>query len=194
LIDAKEWHYEALNDALRLFGDPISRDEHLAIYDGLPTRKKLEILSTTRQIPRELHTLINEVKQQKTMELIWSKCRPTFHHQFALRQLKNRGYRLAVCSNSIRSTVHSMMQLAALDSYLELIVSNQDVKKPKPDPEMYLAAMDKLGVAPSEALILEDNDHGIQAARASGAHLLEIGTVFDVNLKNILSAIAAAEK
>ena len=45
LIDAKEWHYEALNRALALFGMPISRFEHLTTFDGLPTRKKLEMLS-----------------------------------------------------------------------------------------------------------------------------------------------------
>lgn len=45
LIDAKEWHYEALNEALGLFGYEISRYDHLVTYDGLPTAKKLEMLS-----------------------------------------------------------------------------------------------------------------------------------------------------
>src|SRR2546422_8444783 len=43
LIDAKEWHYESLNRALDLFGMAIDRDAHLATFDGLPTRRKLEI-------------------------------------------------------------------------------------------------------------------------------------------------------
>ena len=41
LIEAKEWHYEALNRALDLFGMPISRYDHLITFDGLPTRKKI---------------------------------------------------------------------------------------------------------------------------------------------------------
>ena len=45
LIEAKEWHYEALNRALSLFGCPISRYDHLQTFDGLPTLKKLELLS-----------------------------------------------------------------------------------------------------------------------------------------------------
>ena len=44
LIDAKDWHYEALNKALRLFGLEITRSEHETTYDGLPTKDKLEIL------------------------------------------------------------------------------------------------------------------------------------------------------
>ena len=61
LIDAKEWHYEALNRALSLFGLSISRYDHLTTYDGLPTKKKLEMLSLERDLPRELHSFINEM-------------------------------------------------------------------------------------------------------------------------------------
>jgi HAD superfamily hydrolase (TIGR01509 family) len=194
LIEAKDWHYEALNDALLPFCDPIARDEHLAIYDGLPTKNKLEMLHKTRGLPRGLHSLINDVKQHYTMELIWERCRPMFHHQFALAELKRRGMKIAVCSNSIRSTVVTMMERAALTEYLDLMVSNQDVKKAKPDPEMYLTAMEKLGFAPAECMIVEDNEHGIQAARASGGHLLEVATVYDVNIGNLLAAVDRAER
>ena len=66
LIDAKEWHYEALNKALALFGYQISRYEHLVTYDGLPTRKKLEMLSMEQGLPVQLHSFINEMKQLYT--------------------------------------------------------------------------------------------------------------------------------
>ena len=45
LIDAKEWHYEALNNALKLFGYKISRHDHLVTFDGLPTRAKLQMMT-----------------------------------------------------------------------------------------------------------------------------------------------------
>ena len=48
LIDAKDWHYEALNQALRLFGMEISRQELLQKFDGLPTKVKLKTLSNVR--------------------------------------------------------------------------------------------------------------------------------------------------
>ena len=70
LIEAKEWHFEALNRALDLFGMAISRVDHLSTFDGLPTRKKLELLSVDRGLPSELHEFINELKQKYTMELI----------------------------------------------------------------------------------------------------------------------------
>ena len=61
------------------------------------------------------------------------------------------------------------------------------------NPEIYLLAMERLGVQPSECLILEDNEHGIRAARASGAHVLVVKSVQDVNITNIDSRIAAVE-
>ncbi len=194
LIDAKDWHYEALNRALSLFGMAIDRDAHLATFDGLPTRRKLEILSKTRGFPLGLQRFVNDLKQAYTAEITHSHCRPVFHHQFALSRLKNEGYKLAVCSNSIRQTVELMMSLSRLNSYLQAMLSNEDVSRAKPDPEMYLKAMKRLGVRPEETLILEDNDHGVEAARASRAHVLVVGTPHDVTYGRIKDAIHRTEE
>ncbi len=194
LIDAKDWHYEALNKALSLFGMEISRYDHLVTYDGLPTRKKLEMLTIEKGLPVGLHSFINELKQLYTMELIFSKCKPNFLHEYALSRLKNEGYKLAVCSNSIRKTVEIMLEKANIIHYFDFFLSNQDVKEPKPDPEMYITAINRFGLKPEECLILEDNEKGIKAALASGAHLLKINTVDDVNYFNIKERIAEIER
>lgn len=92
LIDAKEWHYEALNKALRLFGFEISRYDHLVTFDGLPTAKKLEMMTVERGLPKSLHQLINDMKQIYTMEYVYMKCKPLFVHQYALSRLKSEGF------------------------------------------------------------------------------------------------------
>lgn len=193
LIDAKDWHYEALNYALRLFGLEISRNDHLSAFDGLPTRKKLEMLSLSQGLPSTLHSFLNEIKQRRTYELTVERCRPMFHHQYALSRLKNEGKAIGVCSNSIRATIDTMMRSAGLIGYLDFFISNEDVQYPKPHPEMYKLGIERCGLAPTEVLILEDNDHGIKAARDSGAHVLEVQTVYDVTYENIRSAIARIE-
>ena len=190
LIDAKEWHYEALNKALGLFGLEISRADHLTTFDGLPTRRKLEILSVTDNLPPELHGFINRLKQSYTMEMVNTRCKPTFVHQYALSNLKARGYSLGVASNSIRATVEAMMQRAHLDKYLDVMLSNEDVEKAKPAPDIYLRAMADLGAAPHETLVVEDNEHGKQAAHAAGAHVLVVRDVGDVTLANLEQRIA----
>ncbi|ENW98053.1 hypothetical protein F900_03527 [Acinetobacter modestus] len=193
LVDAKDWHYQALNRALQLFGYQISRYDHLTTYDGLPTSKKLEMLSLESGLPKELHQFINEMKQIYTMEIVYANCKPRFVHEYALSKLKTRGFKLAVASNSIRHTVEVMMDKSKLVQYLDQIVSASDVIKPKPDPEIYLTSIARLGLMPEECLIVEDNDNGIKAARASGAHVLVVKDIHEVNLNNIESQIKHIE-
>ena len=193
LIDAKDWHYEAMNKALSLFGYTIERYEHLTSYDGLPTSVKLEKLSVEKGLPRSLHKFINEMKQRYTMTEIHNKCRPVFIHEYTLSRLKSEGYKIAVCSNSIRKTIETMMDYAGLSSYLDLIMSNEDVKKSKPNPEIYLTAMERFGLKPEECLICEDNENGIKAAESSGGNLLKIKTTADVNYTNIIKRIKELE-
>ena len=193
LIDATDWHYESLNKALGLFGCEINRYDHLVTFDGLPTRKKLEMLSLEGGLPRGLHSFVNELKQQYTMDIVHAKCKPVFQHQYALSKLKNAGYHLAVCSNSIRNTVEVMMEKAGLASYLDLVLSSQDVKQGKPDPEMYNTAISSLGLDPQECLIIEDNENGVKAAIASRGHLLKVQNPDDVHFYNIINRIKQIE-
>lgn len=189
LIEAKDWHYEALNRALQLFGYEISRHDHLTTYDGLPTSKKLAMLSLEHGLPRELHAFINEMKQAYTMEMVFARCKPQFVHEYALSTLKSLDYKLAVASNSIRQTVEVMMEKARLEKYLDLMLAASDVTRPKPEPEIYTTAIKRLGFTPKECLIVEDNENGIKAAIASGAHVLMVRDVHDVNIDNILGRI-----
>lgn len=189
LIDARDWHYEAFNRALAHFGYHIDRDAHLSTFDGLPTREKLQILSKSRGLPNGLHEFINSLKQMYTVEIIYSHCKPKFNHRFALSKIKAMGLLTAVCSNSVRSSVETMISLAELTPFFDILISNEDVRRGKPDPEMYLLAMNRLGVTPEECLILEDNDHGVAAALASGAHLLRISDPDQVTISFILDKI-----
>jgi len=193
LIEAKDWHYEALNRALGLFGMGINRYDHLVTYDGLPTRMKLEMLSAERGLPRELHEFINNMKQQYTMEMVYAQCKPRFYHEYALARLKQQGYKLAVASNSVRKTVHVMMEKSALIEYLEFYLSNQDVAMGKPNPEIYTKAIRQLELNADECLVVEDNPKGIQAAKGSGAWVMEVDEVEAVNYQNIMEHIKHIE-
>jgi HAD superfamily hydrolase (TIGR01509 family) len=151
------------------------------------------MLSRSRGLPVKLHGFINDLKQAYTAAITMDRCRPVFHHQYALANLRQSGYTIGVCSNSIRRTVQMMMDLSRLTPYLDFFLSNEDVSRPKPDPEMYSAAIQRAGVSPQETLIVEDNDHGVAAARASGAHVMVVGSVNDVTHARIQHEIALAE-
>ncbi|WP_284068982.1 HAD family hydrolase [Escherichia coli] len=131
------------------------------------------------------------MKQQYTMEIVHTECKPQFIHEYALSRLKSEGYKIAVCSNSIRNTVTTMMDKASLTGYIDLMISNEDVTHGKPDPEMYKLAMKTLGLKPDECLIVEDNENGIKAAKGAGGNLLVVRDVYDTNYTNISSRIKA---
>lgn len=193
LVDATEWHYEALNRALRLFGFDISRYEHLSSYNGLPTRRKLEMLSVEKGLPVPMHGLLNRLKQVYTRDEILTKCRPVFEKEYMLHRLQREGYRLACCSNSVRETLELMIRQSGLDPCFEFLMSNEDVSAPKPDPEVYVKAMARLGLRPEETVIVEDAPHGIEAARRSGAHVCAVTGFSDVDYFRVRQAIDRAE-
>ena len=194
LVDATEWHYVALNRALALFGFDITRYEHLSDYNGLPTRKKLQMLSVEKGLPAALHDMLSRLKQVYTRDEILTKCRPVFEKEYMLSRLRHEGYRMAVCSNSIRESLQMMVQQSGLSGYFDFLVSNEDVSRPKPDPEIYAAAMARLGVTPAQTLIVEDSPHGLEAARRSGAHICQVGGFTDVDYFTVRSAIDRAQR
>ncbi|MDD4902671.1 MAG: HAD-IA family hydrolase [Patescibacteria group bacterium] len=182
LVNMPDGHYEALNHALSLFGAQIKREEHESFFNGLPTSKKLEKLEEMNRLPAGLRDFINAIKQKHTKEIIPKYCTPDYSKIIMLKHLRKRGYKLACCSNSIRETLHLMLEAALLKEHFDLILGNDEIANPKPHPEIYLTAFKRLGIKPPEAIIVEDAAPGIAAARASGAIVYEVRGVHDVNL------------
>jgi len=193
LIDAKEWHYEALNRALGNYGYSITRSEHISIYDGLPTRSKLQLLTERNDFPEELHESVNKQKQQYTLEIAREKCQPRLAHTDALEWLKNAGFSVGVASNSIRATVDMMLDKAGVLEYFDFTLSNEDVSHPKPHPEIYQTAISRLQLKPAECLVVEDHQYGVDAARQAGAHVLQVNTVDEVCRSRISDFISRLE-
>lgn len=189
LVDAREMHYKALNGALEKFGYTITRDEHLAIYDGLPTRKKLTMLTERKGMPEELYDEVWQEKQHQTREIIDKEFTYDERMRGILHRLREEGYRLAVCSNSIRESTKMMLLRCGLLEYFDFYLSNQDVQHVKPHPEMYLQAFIVLGASPKECMVVEDSHHGRQAAFESGAHVCGVENVQDVTYEKIKARI-----
>lgn len=181
LVDAADWHYEAFNKALNLFGYTIEKKDHLSLYNGVPTSEKLKIMTKKNGLPYELHNVIRSLKRKYTDEIVNQKCRPSHSKQIMLTHLI-RKYRLACCSNAQRYSVLNMLIKSNIDSFFELIIGNDEGFQPKPSPEIYLGAFKKLKIKPHEAVIIEDTPHGIRAAQASRAKVITVKSVEDVNL------------
>jgi HAD superfamily hydrolase (TIGR01509 family) len=186
LIEAKQFHYEALNDALNLHvpNCNISWNEHLSKYDGLKTKQKLEMLSQEKGLDRDLHNIVWDEKQRITNEKLKS-ITPNPNLVNLLKKLSEDGFKIACCSNSIRKTVLTVLSKLDIIEYFDQILSNEDVKNSKPHPEIYWKVISEMGVIAEETLIVEDSPYGLLAASRTHAPILRVKSPKEVNIENL---------
>ena len=182
LVEAKNIHYEALNEAL---GDKytISWNEHLSTYDGLKTVQKLDMLTEQKGLPQNTHRDVWERKQKITLEKLGNLKINSYLVSVFSKLSEN--YKIAVCSNSIRKTVLTVLSKLGLMEYMDLVISNEDVKNSKPHPEMYWKAISMMSCLPEETLIVEDSPYGLLAASRSKSHILRVKNPSEVTIENI---------
>ena len=175
LIDSRDMHYEALNRALAKVDEKyvITREEHLSVYDGLPTTRKLELLTEKKGLPVVEYDTIWQDKQTATLD-IFSELKPDYELMHYFQQLKEKGYSIAVASNSVRNTVKLVLLRLGLLEFVHYYLSNEDVFRSKPFPEMYWRCMIACNALPKDTVIFEDSHIGRQGALDSGSHLIAI--------------------
>lgn len=191
LVDACDWHYESLNNALIKFGyNPIERSVHLQKFNGLPTHIKLNMLN----IDSETSNKINKLKQEITLEII--ECNANImNEKIELHKfLKKQNIKIGCVTNSIKKTAEKMLHATGQLEYMDIIISNEDVLKNKPDPECYNLAVKKLKVNQLKTICVEDSEKGIQAAISSIVkHLIIVKNTKEVNLTNIKSYLESIQ-
>ena len=191
LVEAKNIHYDALNEALGKKYE-ISWNEHLSTYDGLKTTQKLEMLTERKDLPIEQHEVIWETKQLITLEKL-KQLQPNETLIELMSSLVVDGFKIAVCSNSIRKTCLTVLSKLGIMEFMDLVISNEDVKNSKPHPEMYWKAISMMSCLPEETLIVEDSPYGLLAAARSKSHILRVKNTKETNLDNVQSKIKQIE-
>ena len=196
LVDSRHLHYDALNAALAEIDDSyvITVEEHLAKYDGLPTNKKLNLLTEEKGLPRGFHVDVWKRKQEMTVELIRRDVGVDLELRWMLEKLKSMGLRLFCASNSVSLTLNEMLRALGVLELFEKVYSNEDVMMTKPHPNIYLKVMCDNGLAPCEVVIVEDSPIGRVAGTLSGGHVCAVSNPECVRLGRILEAVKVAEE
>lgn len=184
LVDACDWHYEALNRALKEVAYyEISRQDHYEKYNGLPTLTKLSMLNDMGVITDEDVRKISDVKQEHTIKVIEELCKRDQSKIELMKALKDNDYEIAVVTNSIRKTATLMLSNSGVLPFVDLLISNEDTDRNKPYPDPYIIAIHLLNSSHNKTIIVEDSPKGIKAAKDSGAHVLEVKDATEVNLE-----------
>jgi HAD superfamily hydrolase (TIGR01509 family) len=93
-----------------------------------------------------------------------------------VKSLKVAGWKQAIGSSAPLENIRILLMATGLSEHMDAISSGDDVTRGKPDPQVFLIAFERLGVAPSNGVVIEDAPSGVQAARRAGAACLAVTT------------------
>ncbi|MGW6567781.1 HAD family hydrolase [Streptomyces sp. NPDC054975] len=168
LVDSEPNYYEATLRTLTAFAGPTDFDwERHTGYIGIGTQETLEILGARYGIEAPLKELL-DATNRSYLELARAST-PVFPHMRAfVERLYATGVPMAVASGSSRDAIEAVLAGTGLDTFLTTLVSAEEVAHGKPEPDVFLEAARRRGVAPARCVVFEDAPPGALAARAAG--------------------------
>lgn len=173
LVATRSLHSIAFREALSEVGIPLTEAEHQAVFNGLPTSRKISLLRNQYKIDREMELQIDRLKQRKTQLLIETNVKKDLDLIRDLSLLRSRK-KLAVCSNARRETLDLVIDRMEIRSCFDLLLSQEEVNEPKPSPAIYLSALKYFEVQASQCLVVEDSPHGVLAAQNAGIDVIVV--------------------
>lgn len=186
LVDACEWHYNSLNLALKEVKNfEINRLDHETIFNGLTTKKKLNILIEQNKISPEDVKFIWDLKQQYTIDVISKHSTLDVNKVKLHKYLHSLNINVGCVTNSIKETASLMLEKTGQLFFMDLLITNDMVNVPKPNSECYLTAMKYFNALPEETLIVEDSEPGLAAAQGTKSHIWKVKNATEVILENI---------
>lgn len=167
LVDSEEYHWLSWRDTLRAETVELSYEQFLASFGQRNDRILAGWLGPDADPDRVRR--IGEAKEQEYRRLAQTRgLAPLPGAREWLASLRAAGWRQAIASSAPRLNVETMLQVLDLTPYLDAIISAEDVTIGKPDPQVFLTAAAKLGVAPAHCIVVEDAAAGVEAARRAG--------------------------
>jgi beta-phosphoglucomutase len=184
LVDTENLHFDCLNEALSFYNLKINKIDYEKLSGvGTLTRLKMLLPNADRDTLRQAY----ELKGKLTIQ--HSKNIPLSDGALELiNYLKSKGIKLALASNARKDFVAFILSNLNLDKYFDFVISADSITTSKPNPEIFTISMTQLGVSPEETVIFEDSIAGLQAAFASGAHVIAVTEKQPLSLDNFIKA------
>jgi len=121
----------------------------------------------------ELVASLSTSKQEAVRRLIGSSLEPMPGADAFLRKARHR-FPIALVTSGSKGTVSLALSALGYNGWFDPLVCSDDVARSKPDPEGYLRALDLTGVRAADALVFEDSDTGVTAARCAGIDIVDV--------------------
>lgn len=172
LVDTERVNIAAATEAFATVGVKLHESDHSLIVGRHPL-DYVPDLAQRHGLPPSI-----ALRAQRLQTEAWTRLArdvPALAHVVpTIRELRARGVRLAVATSSERASAEPVLAAIGIRTHFETVCTRDDVRSPKPDPELYTLAITRLGVLAQDALAIEDSPHGIAAAKAAGLRCLAV--------------------
>jgi beta-phosphoglucomutase family hydrolase len=186
ITDSEILHFRAFNAVLAHHGFELTKQEYYKDYLGMTDADCYRALIEEGRLRIE-ETQIKDLVQQKTRvfeQLAKTEGRIIEGVREFLDLLSAARIPLAICSGALRAEIELILEEAQLRSYFDVVVSAEEVRRGKPDPEGFLLALQKLRdictkpVTPESCIVIEDSHWGLKAARAARMHTIAVTNTY----------------
>ncbi len=165
IIDSEPLHCKLEREILKELGGKITEKEHNA-FIGTTDYHMWSTLKKKFNIEKSIDEII-QIKKERFIKNIHMLNLVDNVEEF-MEKLHKERYPMGLASSNNRKIVDLIVNRFKLDKYLKVIVSGEDVSQGKPHPEIFLKTAEKLGVEPSDCVVIEDAKNGVIAAKAAG--------------------------
>ena len=172
LIDSREYHWLSWQGALAAEDFAVTREQ----FESSFGRRNDEILrdyfpaydaADITRVGEAKEVAYRRLLRERGIELL-----PGVGHW--LERLREEGWQQAVASSAPLENLEVIIAVLGLEKYFSAVASAEDVTEGKPDPQVFLAAASKLGIAPAACVVVEDAPAGTEAARRAGMRCIGV--------------------
>ncbi len=169
LVDTFEANLKAYQEAFHVVGIQLTQERYRECFGYRFDR----FMSAMGVFDDHVATKIRELKKE-VYPKYFSYLKPNNSLVELISSFHTMGGKTAIASTARRENLMNAVNYLGIADAFDLIYAAQDVKNGKPSPEIYLNAMETLGVKSNEVMIFEDSPVGIEAAKASGARYIPV--------------------
>ena len=166
IVQSEDAHIEAEKQTFLKYGVSVSAEE-LHKYTGTTAKAMFTELIAKYKLDTTFEE-INLQKEKILLKLLKEDAAPTKGVIILIQELKQRGIKLAIGSSSTRILVEYVLKKLNITHLFDSVIAAEDVEHSKPNPEIFLKAAMNLGVDPSQCLVIEDAQLGVEAAKRAG--------------------------
>ena len=175
LLDNNEVHFKAWKKYLKDNGKEISDEDFKENISGRTNQDAVEYVYDKKMSKEEAEKYYLK-KEEIYREMFAPDIKAINGLEAFLEDLKNNGVTMAIATSGIKVNIDFMFDNVPIKQFFDKIVDANDIKKGKPEPEIFLKTAEEVGFTGEQCIVFEDSIAGVQAGKAAGMKVVALTT------------------